>query len=406
MKKNIYSILNNFSVNSIFIILILFSLTGYLSYSAAWFSEKLTLEKEIIYVKDSESSRKYFKHHKETLTNVERMIDEKILYLNSSEFSGFITAYTDSNIYYIREDGRFYIKGDIYSIENKANLTEQHKAHKVMWTPSPTNNKNYINSSDIEGESVDLGQSNSNNLIASDEFNSNFSELFSSEIANIKDYKQPDDIKNPIKSNKLKKSPIEVLSGDDNSCYIDLFGFNQPKVGFDEDCLKLSKEDKEKQVKLIMNELPDSFFIKYKAKNEKSKVYIFTDYTCHYCSKLHTKIDSFNEKGISVYYLMYPRSVGNKYANSDKTQTIVNNMSYAWCSADQQTALDKLYRSKTLDPVICDKESGRLDNPMRQHYILASMFDIIATPLIVSDKGKTTYGFKSVSKTIRSLGLL
>ncbi|MFT6703397.1 MAG: thiol:disulfide interchange protein DsbC, partial [Pseudomonadales bacterium] len=47
--------------------------------------------------------------------------------------------------------------------------------------------------------------------------------------------------------------------------------------------------------------------IEYKANNEKYVVNIFTDITCGYCRKLHNEMKQYNDLGITVRYLAFPR---------------------------------------------------------------------------------------------------
>lgn len=47
--------------------------------------------------------------------------------------------------------------------------------------------------------------------------------------------------------------------------------------------------------------------IVYKAKNQKHVVTIFTDVSCGYCRKLHNQMDQYNDLGITVRYLAFPR---------------------------------------------------------------------------------------------------
>jgi len=226
------------------------------------------------------------------------------------------------------------------------------------------------------------------------------------------------------KLNKIKNMPVPVperpaptsptshvamneshdMQVKDQSCLITFGGFDQPKMGYDEDCQKLSHKKKQEQVKAMMTSLPDEFFIKHKAENEKSEIYVFTDYTCGYCKKLHRNMDSFLEKGVSVNYIMFPRAVGNPRA-STAAKRVVDNMNSAWCSTDQIGAMHTLYTKGYLNNTECNKNDGKLDSPVRQHYILGMMFDISGTPLIVGSNGLTTYGFGSVSKTLRELSL-
>ena len=43
-------------------------------------------------------------------------------------------------------------------------------------------------------------------------------------------------------------------------------------------------------------------------KDEKYKVTVFTDTSCGYCRKLHSQMQGYNDLGITVQYLAFPRS--------------------------------------------------------------------------------------------------
>ncbi|SQE31811.1 Thiol:disulfide interchange protein DsbC precursor [Mannheimia haemolytica] len=72
--------------------------------------------------------------------------------------------------------------------------------------------------------------------------------------------------------------------------------------------------------------------IVYPAKNEKHVITVFMDITCHYCHLLHTKIKEYNDLGITIRYLAFPRGGMN-------TQT-AKQMEAIWTSADKVKALN------------------------------------------------------------------
>lgn len=47
--------------------------------------------------------------------------------------------------------------------------------------------------------------------------------------------------------------------------------------------------------------------IVYKAPKEKHVITVFTDITCGYCHKLHSQMKEYNDLGITVRYLAFPR---------------------------------------------------------------------------------------------------
>ena len=209
-----------------------------------------------------------------------------------------------------------------------------------------------------------------------------------------------------LSSSEATHSSSTTTSGIPNqSCYVTVGNYSQPKFAFDKDCTPLSKKLTEKKTSLTLTKLPDNFTANFKAENETDVIYVFTDYTCPYCRKLHANIAKFNAEGITVKYIQFPRALdyGERYA--EKAKEVVAQMSNAWCAPNQAEAFHDLYTKKTVPEYTCDRDSGRIPPPMREHYTLAHMIDIQHTPAIVSASGKLEYGFSSVARTLNSLGL-
>ena len=70
--------------------------------------------------------------------------------------------------------------------------------------------------------------------------------------------------------------------------------------------------------------------IVFAAKEPKHTVTVFTDIDCGYCRKLHQQIAEYNNLGITIDYLFFPRS-GLNTPSYDKAVTV-------WCSADKLKA--------------------------------------------------------------------
>ena len=89
-----------------------------------------------------------------------------------------------------------------------------------------------------------------------------------------------------------------------------------------------------KRKSILDEELSEGDFITFKSDNEKHKVIIFTDVDCGYCRKFHNEINDFNDFGITVNYVAFPRSG----LASDSYNKIVT----AWCSTDAKDTLTKM----------------------------------------------------------------
>ncbi|MEG9489004.1 bifunctional protein-disulfide isomerase/oxidoreductase DsbC [Mannheimia indoligenes] len=116
----------------------------------------------------------------------------------------------------------------------------------------------------------------------------------------------------------------------------------------------------------------------YPAKNEKHVVTVFMDITCHYCHLLHQKIKEYNDLGITIRYLAFPRGGMN-------TQT-AKQMESIWTAQDKMKALN-------------DAENGKLPTQLKtpeivkKHYQLGIKFGVTGTPNIVTSEGELIGGY-------------
>lgn len=116
----------------------------------------------------------------------------------------------------------------------------------------------------------------------------------------------------------------------------------------------------------------------YPAKNEKYVVNVFMDITCHYCHLLHERLKEYNDEGITVRYLAFPRGGMN-------TQT-ARQMEAIWTSEDKVKALN-------------DAEKGDLPknlktpNIVKKHYDLGIKFGVTGTPYMVTETGSVIGGY-------------
>jgi thiol:disulfide interchange protein DsbC len=146
-----------------------------------------------------------------------------------------------------------------------------------------------------------------------------------------------------------------------------------------EDGMRNVSEDALGNVRLEgLNEFKDQL-IEYKADNEKYVVNIFTDITCGYCRKLHNEMDQYNELGITVRYLAFPRSGidGSTYKD----------MVSIWCADDQQTAMDN---AKAGDKVA----SKQCETKVAQQYAFGQKIGVTGTPNIIMPDGSVIPGYQ------------
>ena len=110
----------------------------------------------------------------------------------------------------------------------------------------------------------------------------------------------------------------------------------------------------------------------------KSHVTVFTDIDCGYCRKLHADIKGYNDLGIGVSYLFFPRA-GLKSGSFDKAVNV-------WCAKDQQQAMTMSKAGEVVEPKTCD-------NPIEAHYKAGVTAGVSGTPALILDDGTLMPGY-------------
>ncbi len=130
----------------------------------------------------------------------------------------------------------------------------------------------------------------------------------------------------------------------------------------------------------------------FPAKDEKYKITVFTDTSCGYCVKLHSEVEKYNEVGITVQYLAYPRG-GERAQNFDQMASI-------WCAKDKNDAMNlakqnKLETSKELTEACKDT--------VRKHLKLGEQVGVSGTPAIILEDGSLVSGYVPADRLIKML---
>ena len=121
-----------------------------------------------------------------------------------------------------------------------------------------------------------------------------------------------------------------------------------------------------------------SEMIVYPAKNEKHVVTVFMDITCHYCHLLHQQIKEYNDLGITVRYLAFPRG-GVETKTASQMEAIF-------------TAKDPAFALNEAENGNLPKEL-KTPNIVKKHYNLGIQFGVNGTPTIVTSKGEIIGGY-------------
>ena len=124
--------------------------------------------------------------------------------------------------------------------------------------------------------------------------------------------------------------------------------------------------------------------IVYPAKNEKHVISVFTDITCGYCRKMHEQMEQYNDLGITVRYLAYPRAgivdrAGNYTQGFEDLRSV-------WCHEDPSTALTKAKAGRGVAQRICQK-------PVAEEFNFGRQIGVTGTPAIILENGDLRPGY-------------
>lgn len=131
--------------------------------------------------------------------------------------------------------------------------------------------------------------------------------------------------------------------------------------------------------KSALANIPADKRIIYPAKNAKYSVTVFTDIDCGYCRRLHQELAQYNERGITIEYLFFPRA-GKGSESWNKAVSV-------WCAADPNSALTAAKNGETV-PTKTD-----CNNPVEADYDLGQKIGVSGTPAVISADGTQIGGY-------------
>lgn len=147
----------------------------------------------------------------------------------------------------------------------------------------------------------------------------------------------------------------------------------------------------EKSLTVLRQDKLKSFekdMIVYKAEQEKHVITVFTDTSCGYCQKLHSEMADYNNNGITVRYLAFPRGG----LNSNTYQSMVS----IWCADDRKLAMDKGKSRQQVEYKSCE-------NSVKEQYELGQFFGVTGTPALVLEDGTLQPGYLPADRLITAL---
>ena len=119
--------------------------------------------------------------------------------------------------------------------------------------------------------------------------------------------------------------------------------------------------------------------IEFAPKDAKYTVTVFTDIDCGYCRKLHAEMKQYNDAGIAIRYLFFPRS-GPNTPSFQEAKAV-------WCSGDRREALTQAKRGVPI------KASTSCPNPVQQHFEAGESIGVNATPTMILPDGEVVRGY-------------
>ena len=105
---------------------------------------------------------------------------------------------------------------------------------------------------------------------------------------------------------------------------------------------------------------------------------VFTDVDCGFCRKFHNEIDQYNNLGISIKYLAFPRAG----IDSESYTKMVS----AWCSDQADLSITLLKDNKSIPSNSCE-------NSVAEQFELGRTLGITGTPALITQSGKLLPGY-------------
>jgi thiol:disulfide interchange protein DsbC len=118
--------------------------------------------------------------------------------------------------------------------------------------------------------------------------------------------------------------------------------------------------------------------ISFAPEKTKYELLVFTDLDCGYCRKLHNQMAEYNEQGIAIHYLAFPRAGVGSTSYDDYVSV--------WCADDQQEAM-------TLAKNGADPEPKNCANPIVDQYNLGREIGVTGTPSMITLDGTMIPGY-------------
>jgi len=163
------------------------------------------------------------------------------------------------------------------------------------------------------------------------------------------------------------------------------------RLGDDGNIVNLTEEARSSDRKAAIEAVPQEDMIRFVPEGEvKAVMYVFTDIDCGYCRRMHAEVDGYNELGIQINYLAFPRA--------GQGSSAYNKAVSAWCADDPNEAITLAKEGKRIPEKTCD-------NPVGEQFRLGQNIGVSGTPATVMENGRLVPGFRPPAAMAEVLGI-
>ena len=132
--------------------------------------------------------------------------------------------------------------------------------------------------------------------------------------------------------------------------------------------------------KALLDRINEDDMIIFAAKKPDYAVTIFTDVDCGYCRELHRQVKDYNDLGITIRYMAFPRAG----AESESANKLIE----VWCAKDQQKAMTDAKAQREVNKTsLCE------DNPVAEQFEIGGKLGVRGTPAIFLEDGQMLPGY-------------
>lgn len=128
----------------------------------------------------------------------------------------------------------------------------------------------------------------------------------------------------------------------------------------------------------LLEKVPVADRIVFAPPNPKHTVAVFTDVECGYCRRMHQDIAAYNQQGIAVEYVAFPR-MGPASEDFRKMEAV-------WCAKDRRKALTDAKNDRKVS-------SERCTSPVAMQYDIGQKAGLTGTPMILTRDGTQLGGY-------------